>query len=192
METLNFRSRPHFSMVPPFPKLQMSHSPQCIIVRCFLITTLASLFQGAKCPSRGAWSDFGTISTFLRSRNGTKINPARIQTLKHPGRGAAVSRGGARWLCLSHFLTFLKRFLAATGLNSEYKDRIYSLTASYVIGLCFPQMLPEFSSLLLTRFDYTLASPQDKCISFSQIWLTLRISQVYIYIYICIYTYKYI
>ena len=87
MKTLNFVPRPHFSMVSPFPKVQMSHIPQCIL-DCFPNPLQWQFFEGAKCSSRGTWSDFGSFSIFPRSQNGAKIDPILVRRLKKPSRGA--------------------------------------------------------------------------------------------------------
>ena len=114
MKTLNFVSRPHFSMVSPFPKVQMSHIPQCIL-DCFPNPLRRPFFEGAKCPSRGTWSDFGSFSVFPRSRNDAKIDPILVRRLKKPWRGARSETTcfsqnhsnpcavGTSWLLKGHF-----------------------------------------------------------------------------------------
>ena len=71
--------------------------------------------EGAKCSSRGTWSDFGSFSIFPRSRNCAQIDPILVRRLKKSWRGTGSettlsSRNhnnpcavGTSWLLKGHF-----------------------------------------------------------------------------------------
>ena len=72
-------------------------------------------FEGAKCSSRGTWSDLGSFSVFPRSRNDAKIDPVLVRRLRKPSRRAGSettcfsqnhsnpSAAGTLWLLKGHF-----------------------------------------------------------------------------------------